>query len=84
MNEKFGIWTSIKDGLPPVGIPLIVTIYDSFKGKRELRYPVYYQKGFFSNNYGFYLYGNEDNLLLPEYSEVLAWCEFPNVYERED
>ena len=83
-EKAVSLWTPITDGLPPVGMPLIVTIFDTFKNRKELRYPVYYQQGFFSVNYGFYLYGSADNLLLPEYSEVLAWCKFPQVYESEE
>lgn len=70
-------WTSIKDSLPPVAEPLIVTIYDSIRNRRELRYPVFYRKSCYYDGYGFYEYGLEDNVLLPEYSEVLAWMELP-------
>lgn len=73
-------WTSIKDSLPPVGEPLIVTIYDSIRNRRELRYPVFYRKSCYHDGYGFYEYGLEDNMLLPEYSEVLAWMELPRPY----
>lgn len=74
-------WKSIKDGLPPIGSPLIVTIFDSFRNRRELRYPVYYQKSIYSGDYGFYVNGTD--YLMPEYSEVLAWQEIPDVYEGE-
>ena len=73
-------WHSIKDGLPPVGYPLIVTIYDSCHGRRELRYPVVYRQSFWTNDYGFYC---GEDYLMPEYSKVLAWVKVPNVYERE-
>lgn len=73
-------WTSIKDSLPPVGEPLIVTIYDSIINRRELRYPVFYRKSCYRDGYGFYEHGLEDNMLLPEYSEVLARMELPRPY----
>lgn len=74
-------WTSIKDSLPPVGEPLIVTIIDSIKNcRRELRYPVFYRKSCYRDGYGFYEHGLEDGVLLPEYSEVIAWMELPTPY----
>ena len=34
-------WKHITDELPPIGIPLIVTVKDHLQGKaNELRYPV--------------------------------------------
>lgn len=80
VTQKY-TWKSIKDGLPPVGTPLIVTIIDSLKGRRELRYPVYYQQSIYCDNYGFYVNGTD--VLLPEYSEVIAYMELPNVYDGE-
>lgn len=74
-------WNKLSDGLPPIGYPLIVTIFDSCRNRRELRYPVYYQKGIYSGNYGFYVNGID--YLMPEYSEVLTWMKVPNVYEGE-
>lgn len=73
----------IKEGLPPIGVPLIVTIYDTIRFRRELRYPVYYQKSLYCNKYGFYMYGNEESPLLPEFSEVIAYMEMPTVYEED-
>ena len=74
-------WHSIKDGLPPIGYPLIVTIHDSCHGRRELRYPVYYRQSMYEDGWGFYDYN--ENYLMPEYSKVLAWTKMPNVYEGE-
>mgnify|MGYP006991720048 CR=1 FL=1 len=38
-------WTDIKEGLPPLGVPLIVTIKDHLEFKpNELRYPVVYEQ----------------------------------------
>lgn len=77
------LFKTIKEGLPPIGVPLIVTIYDTTRFRRELRYPVYYQKSLYCNKYGFYMYGNEESPLLPEFSEVIAYMEMPNVYEED-
>ena len=79
---KMNKWISIKDGLPPIGVPLIVSIYDTFNNRRELRYPVIYRKSLYDKGFRFYMYGIEENVLLPEYSEVRAWMEFPRVYEE--
>jgi len=40
-------WEILETGKPPVGVPLIVTIHDTFRNRKELRYPVYYQKSLF-------------------------------------
>lgn len=72
------LWNDIKDGLPPLNKPLIVTIYDHFHGRRETRYPVIYRQSLYHEGYGFYVHGSEDNILLPEYSEVMAWIEIPS------
>lgn len=77
-------WNNMKDGLPPVGASLIVTIYDSVHFRRELRYPVTYRKCFYSEEYGFFQYGHEDGVLLPEFSNVLAWAEIPKPFEEDE
>ena len=77
MNE----WININDGLPPVGMPIIVTINDTFRNRRELRYPVIYRKSFYANSYGFYEHGLEDHLLTAEYSPVIAWMPLPEPYK---
>lgn len=77
-------WTPIGEGKPPIGMPLIVTIYDSIRNRRELRYPVYYQKSMWNNNYCFCLFGNEEQILLPDYSRVIAWRYFPEIWEGEE
>ena len=74
-------WVSINEGLPPIGKALIVTIHDVLRQRRELRYPVHYRQSFYSDNYGFYQYGVEESILLPEFSEVIAWMELPMPYE---
>ena len=77
-------WVPIASQIPPVGACLIVTIRDSFRNRRELRYPVEYRKSYYGVGYGFYQYGAEENILMPEYSEVLAWMEMPHVWEDEN
>lgn len=74
-------WKPITEGLPKIGVPLIVTIYDSTRFRRELRYPVYYLKSIFCDEYGFYVNGTD--ILLPEFSEVIAYMEMPTVYEED-
>lgn len=74
-------WISIKDGLPPIGAPLIVTIHDTMRQRRELRYPVYYRHSMYGSGYGFYQYGEAGSYLTPEYSPVLAWMKVPQVWD---
>ena len=74
-------WHDIKDGLPPLGSVLIVTVFDHCRGRRELRYPVYYQQNPYSSGYGFYLGGCEP--LISDVSEVLAWMPMPDVWDGE-
>ncbi len=75
-------WTPITEALPPVRIPLIVSIINHFNGEaRELRYPVYYIKEPFE---GRWVWKFQDGYLLPDYSEVVAWMELPKPYERID
>ena len=71
-------WTSIKDKLPAPGSALIVTVQDSIRCRRELRYPVSYMEHTYTDGYGFYVNGCE--ILLPEYSEVVAWMPLPEPY----
>lgn len=77
-------WRTIKkDGTPPVGACLIVTIKNhGYGGRRELRYPVYYLERTYEPGYGFY-FGDLSNTFLPEYSEVVAWMPMPRQYEGE-
>ena len=32
-------WTKITDGLPPIGVPLIVTVKDNLQGKEHTQIP---------------------------------------------
>ena len=71
-----------KDGLPPIGSCLIVTIKNhGYGGRRELRYPVHYLEKNYAPGYAFYMNGTD--ILLPEYSEVVAWMHVPTPYEGE-
>ena len=44
----------IKDGLPPVSIPLIVRTFNKVENKHEIKYPVYYVKEPYSNKYALF------------------------------
>lgn len=79
-------WNSITDGLPPIGVPLIVTVKDHLQGKmNELRYPVYYEKA--KSGFGYrwsWRYGDFDYDLLPDVSEVVAYIVLPEPYGAEE
>lgn len=77
-----GNWTPITECLPPQGSVLIVTVHDTHRQRNELRYPVYYRKSYYSNNYNFYQYGIEEDILLPEFSPVIAWMPIPEPYSE--
>ena len=76
-------WTPLSKKMPKEGDVLIVTIFDTLRQKNELRYPVYYRQSYYSNEYGFYMYGVEGERLLREYSKVLAWMPIPHPWEGE-
>ena len=75
----------IKEGFPPLGVPLIVTIKDHLEFKpNELRYPVFYEQHKSGSGYRWsWRYGDFDYELLPNVSEVIAFAELPAPYERE-
>lgn len=81
--QRMEEWKTIeKDGLPPVGSCLIVTIKNhGYGGRRELRYPVHYLEKWYGEGYGFYMNGTD--ILLPDYSEVVAWMPIPMPYDGE-
>ena len=66
----------IKEGLPPVGIPLVVKTFSKIEQKYEIKYPVYYIKEPYSNEYAWYFFPACEGIckLLPEYSEVMYWA----------
>lgn len=76
------IWQSIKNGPPPRGIPLIVTVACADDGKHgpKIAYPVVYRKSFIRDEWGFYEHGMEDGLIGPDYYRVTAWMPFPKPY----
>lgn len=78
-------WNRITDGLPPVGVPLIVTVKDGLQGKpNTLRYPVYYEKAKDGNGYRWsWRFGDYDYDLIPEVSEVVGWMEMPKPLEED-
>ena len=79
-------WIDIKDGKPPIGVPLIVTVKDHLQHKEnELRYPVYYEKSKSGVGYRWsWRYGDFDYDLLPDVSEVIAYIEIPTPFGIED
>ena len=78
-------WHPISDGLPPIGIPLIVTIKDNLEGKpNELRYPVYYEKDSRRGGYHWsWRFGEFDYELIPNISKVVAFMKLPEIYKEE-
>ena len=67
---------------PPLGRALMVTVKNHLcGGKRELRYPVTYMERYYEHGYSFYMNGTE--ILLPDYSEVIAWKPLPEPWEEE-
>lgn len=71
-------WIPIKEGLPPLGTKVIVTVIEHYRREIELRYPVYYMEHGYREGYGFYF---GDSQLLPDVSEVVAWMPMPKPYE---
>lgn len=86
MKEEL-YWHDIEDGLPPVGVPLIVTVesdtYNELNVGAKLCYPVVYRKSFVRDEYRFYEHGLEDGIIGPDYFHVTGWIEFPKPYHRE-
>lgn len=78
------IYNKVKDKLPPIGVPLIVTVKDHLQGKpNELRYPVYYEKSKSGHGYRWsWRYGDFDYELLPDVSEVIAYMLMPEPYQE--
>lgn len=75
-------WNLMKELEPPIGEPLIVTVYDKGRNQYELRYPVYYCKSLYTDEYSFTMLSHEGIChLLPEYSKVVAWQVFSKPYE---
>ena len=80
--EKVGEWIPVSERLPALGTWNIVTIKDHLRnGRRALRYPVIYMEKMYDTGYGFYENGTD--ILLPEYSEIIAWQPLPEPYREE-
>lgn len=75
-------WIPISEKLPPLGICVMCTVKDHYNGQLELRYPVYYLQKTYESGYAFY-FGDTNNPLLPNVSEVVAWMPLPEPYEAE-
>lgn len=75
-------WIPIEEGLPPVGLPLIVTVKDNLQRKpNERRLPVYYEKDSIKDGYHWsWRYGDYAYELLPDVSEIVAWRPLPEPY----
>lgn len=79
-------WNRITACLPPVGVPLIVTVKDGLQGKQNtLRYPVYYEKAKDGCGYRWsWRFGDYDYDLMPGVSEVVGWMEIPKQLEVQE
>lgn len=75
-------WKSIENHVPPIGQPLMVKIFDHCNQKLKFLYPVYYLERPWERGFGFY-YGDFENRLLTEYSEVKAWDFRPDGLEGD-
>lgn len=76
-------WNLLSLEKPPVGTPLIVTVYDSGRCRNELRYPVYYGKSLYSDEYVFTMLSHEGVItFVKEYTKVIAWQKLPQIYEE--
>lgn len=77
-------WNAISDGLPPMGVPLIVTVKDNLEhGQNKILCPAYYERRRENNGYRFnWRYRDMIYDLLPDVSEVIAWAEFPTPFEE--
>lgn len=73
-------WIPIKETLPDLGACIIVTVREHFRGRNELRYPVYFLQNPDRQGYGFYV-GGIDNQLFKEVSEVIAWMPMPEAFD---
>lgn len=76
-------WIPINEKMPRLGECIIVTVKEHYRKQLELRYPVYYLNKTYSEGYAFY-FGDTNNILLPEVSEVIAWMPIPKPYEPCD
>lgn len=76
-------WKPVEsDGLPPAGVPLLVTVdrCGTEGPRRVVIGPVYYQKAVFGGHWGFFERGNEDHQIGPDFFKVTAWREWPDPW----
>ena len=81
-EDDLWVWHPIKEDMPkedmpPVGKAIIVTVHETFSNRTLLKYPVTYRQGIYSSEYNFYQEGIEENVLSPEWNQILAWTEIP-------
>ena len=80
--ESANKWISIKNDKPPLGRALMVTVKNHLcGGKMKLRYPVTYMGRYYEKGYSFYMNGTE--ILLSDYSEVIAWMSLPEPWKED-
>ena len=73
-------WTPITEGMPPTGVPLIVTVIDKVDNSPRLRYPVHYTQNAFSKRWQWCLH---ESYLSPKIEPVVAWMTVPEPYREE-
>ncbi len=80
-------WKSIEQGLPPVGVPLVVAITGEWYNKNEKRVvaPVYYVKEHATQKWRFVETNNGTyNIIGPDYFKVVAWDYYPKPWGQTD
>lgn len=79
-------WHNISDGLPNLGVPLMVETFNSLDHTTSIKYPVYYAKDPYGLNYKWYFFTALEGItvLLPEYSEIKKWKYIGFESEVED
>ena len=88
-NQMMGWNTVYNGGFPPVGVPLIITVYDRITQERALIYPVYYMKSLKEDKWSWYCaytaWYNDFNSSFTEITsddfDIVAWTEFPDTYK---
>lgn len=76
-------WNKIEDGLPPAGVPLIVSVDRNINhgSPRTVLSPVYYMKSYSANAWGFFEFGDLSQQIGPDYFPVTAWAKYPDPFE---
>lgn len=77
-------WIALSWRKPPIGMCLEVTVKEHYMEQRTaIRYPVYYLQRPDMSGYSFY-WGDFQNALLPDVSEVIAWKYMDRPYEPKN